>query len=119
MYQKVWKYSTIIKYYNSLGTVCAMAQAVSCWPLTAKARVRARVDPCEICDGQSDTVAGFIRVLRFSPANIIPPLLHIHLSPPHEVCDSSDQAAHYHHLGASFLSRHFGWKQNKKVKKNV
>jgi hypothetical protein len=34
-----------------------------------------------------------------SPANIIPPLLHIHLSPTHEVCDRSDQAAHYHNLG--------------------
>jgi hypothetical protein len=34
-----------------------------------------------------------------SPANIMPPLLHIHLSPPHEVCDCSDQAAHYHNLG--------------------
>jgi hypothetical protein len=56
-----------------------------------------------------------------SPANIIPPLLHIHLSPPHEVCDSSDQAAHYHNLGpelgASLLTRHIGWKQKKKVKK--
>jgi hypothetical protein len=60
----------------------------------------------------------FLRVLRFSPANIIPPLPHIHLSPPHEVCDSSDQAPHYHHLGpqlgASLLTRHIGWKQNKK-----
>jgi hypothetical protein len=50
----------------------------------------------------------FLRVFRFSPASIIPPLLHIHLSPSHEVCDSSDQAAHYHHLGpksgASFLT---------------
>jgi hypothetical protein len=63
----------------------------------------------------------FLRVLRFSHANIIPPLFHIYLSPPHEVCDSSDQAAHYHHLGpklgASFLTWHFGWKQNKKVSK--
>jgi hypothetical protein len=63
-----------------------------------------------------------LRVLRFSPADIIPPLLHIHLSPPHEVCDRSDQAATYHHLGpklgASLLTRHIGWKQNKKVKKN-
>jgi hypothetical protein len=63
----------------------------------------------------------FLRVLRFSPASIIPPLLHIHLSLLCEVCDSSDQAAHYHHLGpklgASFLTQHFGWKQNKKVKK--
>jgi hypothetical protein len=63
----------------------------------------------------------FLRVLQFSPANIIPPLLHIHLSLPHEVRDSSNQAAHYHHLGsklgASFLTRHIGWKQNKKVSK--
>jgi hypothetical protein len=63
----------------------------------------------------------FLRVIRFSSVNIIPPLLHIHLSPPHEVCDCSDKAAHYHHLGpklgASFLIRHFGWKQNKKVRK--
>jgi hypothetical protein len=60
----------------------------------------------------------FLRVIRVSPVNIIPPLPHIHLSPPHEVCDSFDQAAHYHHLGpklgASFLTRHFGWEQNKK-----
>jgi hypothetical protein len=59
-----------------------------------------------------------LRVLRFSLANIISPLLNIHLSPPHEVCDSSDQVAHYHRLGpklrASFQTRHFGWKQNKK-----
>jgi hypothetical protein len=57
----------------------------------------------------------FLRVLRFSPANIIPPLFHIHLSPTHEVCDSTKQAVHYHHLGpkigASFLTQHFGWKQ--------
>jgi hypothetical protein len=63
----------------------------------------------------------FLQVLWFSPASIIPPLFHIHISPPHEVCDSSDKASHYHHLGpklgASFLTRHFGWKQNKKVKK--
>jgi hypothetical protein len=64
--------------------------------------------------------AGFTSV---SPANIIPPLLHIHLSPPHEVCDRSDQAAHYHNLGpqlgTSLLTRHIGWKQKKKVKKKV
>jgi hypothetical protein len=56
-----------------------------------------------------------------SSANIIPPLLHIHLSPPHEVCDCSDQAAHYHNLGpqlgASLLTRHIGWKQKHKEKK--
>jgi hypothetical protein len=58
-----------------------------------------------------------------SPADIIPPLLHIHLSPPHEVCDCSDQASHYHNLGpqlgASLLTRHIGWKQKKKVKESV
>jgi hypothetical protein len=45
----------------------------------------------------------------------------IALSPPHEVCDCSDQAAHYHNLGpklgASLLTRHIGWKQKQKVKK--
>jgi hypothetical protein len=90
-----------------------MAQAVSRWPLTAKARVRL----CGICGGLGQI---FQRLLRFSHANVIPPLFHIRLSP---VCDSSDQAAHYHHLGpklrASFLTQHFGWKQNKKESKTL
>jgi hypothetical protein len=41
---------------------------------------------------------------------IIPPLRHTHLSRPHEVCVSCNEAAHYHTLGpklvASYLSRH-------------
>jgi hypothetical protein len=56
----------------------------------------------------------FLPCFRFSPANqllIIPSLLHAHLSLPHEVCDSPDQAAHYStcglKLGASSLIRHF------------
>jgi hypothetical protein len=32
-----------------------MAQTVSRWPLTAEAPVRARVNPCGICGGQSGT----------------------------------------------------------------
>jgi hypothetical protein len=50
----------------------------------------------------------FFQVLGFSPVNIIPPLLHIHLSPPHQKRDSPDQAPHYHtlspKLGASSLT---------------
>jgi hypothetical protein len=98
----------------------AIAQAVSHWPLTAEARVCTRVDSCGFVVDKVALWHVFLRVLQISPANIIPPLFHIHLSPPHEVCDSSDQAARYHHfgpkLGASFLTRHIGWKQNKKVK---
>jgi hypothetical protein len=37
----------------------AMAQAVSRLPLTTEARIHARVCPCEICGGQSDTGTGF------------------------------------------------------------
>ena len=36
-----------------------MAQAVSSQPLTAEARVRSRLSPCEICGGQSGTGTGF------------------------------------------------------------
>jgi hypothetical protein len=36
-----------------------MAQIVSRRPLTAEARVRARVNPCGICGGQSVTGTGF------------------------------------------------------------
>jgi hypothetical protein len=36
----------------------------------------------------------------FPPPVTIPPLLHAHLSLPHAVCDSPDQAAHYHTLGS-------------------
>jgi hypothetical protein len=76
----------------------AMAQAVSRRPLTAEARVRARVNPCGICGGQSGTGQVLSEYFGF-PCKFILPLLHIHLSPPHEVCDCSDQAAHYHNLG--------------------
>jgi hypothetical protein len=36
-----------------------IAQVVSRRPLIGEARVRARVSPCGICGGQSDTGAGF------------------------------------------------------------
>jgi hypothetical protein len=88
-----------------------MAQAVSHWPLTQKARVRALVNPCF---GQTGTGTGF------TPTSLYPVpciLLHIHLSPPHEVCDSPDQAAHYHTLGSKlggFISdTTLGWNRGK------
>jgi hypothetical protein len=43
-------------------TIClghAMAQVVSSQPLTAEARVRARVNPCGLCGGQSGSGTGF------------------------------------------------------------
>jgi hypothetical protein len=83
----------VIYYYSR-----AMAQAVSRWPLIAEAWVRAQVNTCGICGGQSGTGTGFSPSSSVFPVNIIPPLLHIHWSSPHEVCDSSDQAAYYHAL---------------------
>jgi hypothetical protein len=53
-----------------------VAETVSRRPPTAEARVRFRVCPCRICGGQSGTRTGFPPVLRFSPVNFIPPVLH-------------------------------------------
>jgi hypothetical protein len=76
----------------------AIAQADSRWTLTADARVHAPVSPCGICDGQSGTGTGFSpssSVFACQYHSTIAP----HSLPPHEVCDSPDQAAHYHTLG--------------------
>jgi hypothetical protein len=51
----------------------ATAQAVSRWLPTTAARVLARVRLRGICGGQSGTVAGFLRVLRFPLPIFIPP----------------------------------------------
>jgi hypothetical protein len=45
-----------------------------------------------------------LQVLRFSLASIIPYLLHTHVSLPHEVCDSSDQAVNCHTLGPKLVA---------------
>jgi hypothetical protein len=52
-----------------------MAQAVIRRYLTAEARVRAWVSPCEICDGQSGTGAGCSPTFSVSPVSLIPPWL--------------------------------------------
>jgi hypothetical protein len=50
----------VSEFSTSIGLLgSAMAQVVSRRPLTAEARVRARVNPCGICGGQSDTETGF------------------------------------------------------------
>jgi hypothetical protein len=63
--------------WHYLGIVGrTMAQVVSRRPLTAEARVRARVNPCWICGGQSGTGTGFSPSSSvFSCQYIIPPSL--------------------------------------------
>jgi hypothetical protein len=51
----------------------AIAQAVSRRLPTAATRFRAQVRSCEICDEQSGTAAGFLRVLQFPLPSLIPP----------------------------------------------
>jgi hypothetical protein len=53
---------------------CCIAQAISRWLPTVAVRVRARVRSCGICDEQSGTGTGFLRVLRFSLPIFIPPV---------------------------------------------
>jgi hypothetical protein len=52
---------------------CASTQAVSLRVPISKAWVRLQVRPCGICGGKDDTGAGFLRVIWFSLAVIIPP----------------------------------------------
>jgi hypothetical protein len=47
-----------------------MAQVVSRRPLTAEAWVRARVNPCGICGGQSGTGTGFSQSSSVFPLSI-------------------------------------------------
>jgi hypothetical protein len=59
----------------------ATAQAVSCWPLTAEARLRSWVSPCGIYDGRSGTGTVLLRVLQFPCQYHSTVPLHTHISP--------------------------------------
>ena len=56
-----------------------IVQIVSCRRLTAAARFRSKVSPCEICGGQSGTWTGLLPAFQISPANTIPSMFHSHL----------------------------------------
>jgi hypothetical protein len=51
----------------------------------------------------------FLQVLDFFLQIIISALLHTHLLPPHEVCDSLDQSTHYHALGPKLGASSLTW----------
>jgi hypothetical protein len=57
-------------FFQNAG-IYVQAQVVSRRPLTAEARVRARVNPCGICGGKSGTGTGFSPSSSVSPVNII------------------------------------------------
>jgi hypothetical protein len=92
-----------------ISFVHVIAQGARRWLLPAETQVQSQVTLSEIRGGRSGTAA--ISPIASVPLLItIPPLVHTYLSPPHEVHDSPDQAAHYHTLGpklvASSLTRH-------------
>jgi hypothetical protein len=52
-----------------------MVQEVSYPSVTAEVRVRARINLCGICGGQTDIGTGFSPISSLFPVNIIPPWL--------------------------------------------
>ena len=97
----------------------AMAQAVSRWPLTAKTRVRSWVSPCGIFGGKSGTGQVFPLVLRFSPVNSIPPVLHY--KKQRKNYSSTSQGLHNkpQGCGASVASAAGPFKEREREKKDI
>jgi hypothetical protein len=94
-----------------------MAHVFSHRPLTTEAPVHARVSPCGICGGQSATMAGFFSEFFDFPLSVSFHHCSILITPPHEVCNNSDQALHYHtlrsKLEASSLTQHLAGKRER------
>lgn len=74
-------YLSYIIYYLKTDLGCAVAQVVSCWPLT----VEARTSLCGICSEQSGTGKGLFLSTSFSPVSVLHHCFisfsFIHLSP--------------------------------------
>jgi hypothetical protein len=86
-----------------------MAQAVSRWPLTAEARVCARVNPCWICGGKRGTGIDSSPSSSVFPVSIIPPGLHAHMSSGGRTIGPLVAAVSRHSLTASknVTGRHY------------
>jgi hypothetical protein len=86
-----------------------MVLAVSRWPFTVEGPdSRPGLIMWDLCWAKCHWT-GFSPSSSIFPCQyIIPPLLHTHLSPPHEMCDTPDHAAHHTvgpKLGTSSLTR--------------
>jgi hypothetical protein len=74
---EIFRIAYICDSYEKLFSVtklgCAIAQTVSSRLPTEAARVQSQIRSCGVCDGQSGTGAGFLRVLRIPLSVFIPP----------------------------------------------
>ena len=59
---------SLVHYVNAgWSKSCDMAKAVSRRPVIAEGRITPQVNPCGICDRQTDLEYVFLRILRFFP----------------------------------------------------
>jgi hypothetical protein len=86
-----------VSFTQRYGSGHAVAQVAIRCVCVAETRVQSSVTPSEINVARSSTAAVPSQSCSGSPANH-PAIAPYRLSPPHEVCDSPDQAAHCHTL---------------------